>query len=111
MRPSLPRPQHEAHTGQGGPKARTAAPHPRRAGRVARPECAGPGECQHQPTTGQQVTRHRPGQEERGLTRAAVDLAQAVREDRTAEAQKLAAEVLQRERDRQAMIAARQNRR
>jgi hypothetical protein len=57
------------------------------------------------------VTRHRPGQEERGLTRAAVDLAQAVREDRTAEAQKLAAEVLQRERDRQAMIAARQNRR
>jgi len=57
------------------------------------------------------MTRHRPGQEERGLTRAAVDLAQAVREDRKAEAQKLAAEVLQRERDRQALIAARQNRR
>ena len=52
--------------------------------------------------------RNRPGSHDRAAMRDAVALAQAIRDDRALEAKRLADIVLQRERERLAMVASRQ---
>jgi hypothetical protein len=104
MRPSLQGPQHEAHTGQGSPEACTRAattPQPIRPGAGTGPVCTGPGERFNQPTTEQQVTRHRPGSEERRVAdEARAQLARAVVQGRIDDARRLAQQELARQHKR-----------
>jgi hypothetical protein len=103
LRPSLPRPrlsQHEACIGQAGPEAYacTATPQPIGSSDLTGPRSDGTSFSHSQPTTGRQVTRYRPGQEERrALDEARAQLARAVVQGRLDDARRLAQAELDRQ--------------